>query len=77
MVHSLVTAITPTLMPFLLKMNTGLGALSRDDFIKQTTNQGSGGSFAMQSLKRSPSASKVRDTVSHSMVKNQSSANII
>ncbi|KAL1586927.1 hypothetical protein WHR41_04179 [Cladosporium halotolerans] len=61
MVYSLVTAITPTLMPFLLKMNTGLGALSRDDFIKQTTNQESGGSFAMQSLKRSASGSKMRN----------------
>jgi hypothetical protein len=60
MTYSLVTAIIPTLMPFLVKMNTGLGAFSRDDFIKQTTHQESGGSFVMQSL-RSPqqSGSKV------------------
>lgn len=65
MVYSLVTAVIPTLMPFLVKMNTGLGAFSRDDFIQQTTVQesfsgGGGNSYAMQSLKTSQGGSRVR-----------------
>lgn len=62
--YSLVTATIPSLMPFLAKMNTGLGALSRDDFITHTTNQESGGSFAMQSLKPGQSgSSKVSEII--------------
>lgn len=60
MTYSLVTAILPTLMPFLMKMNTGLGAFSRDDFIQQTTHQESGGSFVMQSLKSPQGGSRMR-----------------
>lgn len=62
--YSLVTATIPSLTPFLAKMNTGLGALSRDDFITHTTNQESGGSFAMQSLKPGRSGnSKVSENI--------------
>ena len=60
MTYSIVTAILPTLMPFLIKMNTGLGAFSRDDFIKQTTHQESGGSYVMQSLRSPQSGSRMR-----------------
>jgi hypothetical protein len=73
MTYSLVTAVLPTLMPFLIKMNTGLGAFSRDDFIKQTTYQESGGSFAMQSLRSPQSGSRMRadDVNFQSMVVSQ------
>lgn len=60
MTYSIVTAILPTLMPFLIKLNTGLGAFSRDDFIKQTTHQESGGSYVMQSLRSPQSGSRMR-----------------
>jgi hypothetical protein len=60
MTYSLVTAVLPTLMPFLIKMNTGLGAFSRDDFIKQTTHQESGGSYVMQSLRSPQGGSRMR-----------------
>ena len=53
--YSFATAIIPSLMPFLMKLNTGLGALSREDFVKETTRQESSGNFALQSLKPSPS----------------------
>jgi hypothetical protein len=63
--YSLVTATIPSLVPFLARLNTGLGALSRDDFIKQT-QQDSSGSFALQSLKHgaSQSLSQNKDQVS-------------
>jgi hypothetical protein len=57
--YSFATAIIPSLMPFLTKLNTGLGALSREDFVKETTRQESSGSYAMQSLKPSQRASMV------------------
>lgn len=60
MTYSLVTAVLPTLMPFLIKLNTGLGAFSRDEFIKQTTHQESGGSYVMQSLRSPQSGSRMR-----------------
>ena len=41
--YSFATAIIPSLMPFLMKLNTGLGALSREDFVKETTRQESSG----------------------------------
>ena len=73
MTYSLVTAVLPTLMPFLIKMNTGLGAFSRDDFIKQTTHQESGGSYVMQSLRSPQGGSRMRsDNVDfHSVVVSQ------
>jgi hypothetical protein len=46
-------------MPFLMKLNTGLGALSREDFVKETTRQESSGNYTMQSLKPSQRASMV------------------
>jgi hypothetical protein len=57
--YSFATAIIPSLMPFLMKLNTGLGALSREDFVKETTRQESSGNYTMQSLKSSQRASMV------------------
>lgn len=59
MVYSLVTAIIPSLMPFLANMNTGLGVLSRDVFVRETTQQDSSGTFELQSLKQSQGNSRV------------------
>ncbi|KAM0719085.1 hypothetical protein Q7P37_004990 [Cladosporium fusiforme] len=60
MVYSLMTAIIPSLMPFLAKMDTGLGALSRDVFVRDTTQQDSSGIFELQSIKRSQGNSRMR-----------------
>lgn len=57
--YSFATAIIPSLMPFLMKLNTGLVALSREDFVKETTRQESSGNYALQSLKLSQRASMV------------------
>lgn len=59
MVYSLATAIIPSLMPLLAKMDTGLGALSRDVFVRDTTQQDSGATFKLQSLKQSGGDSRV------------------
>ena len=60
MAYSIVRAVLPTLMPFLIKMTTGLSAFSRDDFTKQTTHQESGSSYVMQSLRSPQSGSRMR-----------------
>lgn len=57
--YSFATAIIPSLMPFLMKLNTGLGALSREDFVKETTRQESSGNYTMQTLKPSQRVSLV------------------
>lgn len=61
MIYSLATAIIPSLMPFLAKMDTGLGALSRDVFVRDTTQQDSGATFDLQFLKQSGGDSRVSE----------------
>ena len=57
--YSFATAAIPSLMPFLMKLNTGLGALSREGFVMETTRHESSGNFALQSLKPSQRGSVV------------------
>jgi len=57
--YGFATAVIPSLMPFLMKLNTGLGALSREDFVMETTRHESSGNFALQSLKPSRRGSMV------------------
>ena len=63
--YSFATAIIPSLMPFLMKLNTGRGAISREDFVKETTRQESSGNFALQPLKPSPSQRASMVSVQH------------
>jgi hypothetical protein len=57
--YGFATVVIPSLMPFLMKLNTGLGALSREDFVMETTRHESSGNFALQSLKPSQRGSMV------------------
>lgn len=59
--YGFATAVIPSLMPFLMRLNTGLGALSSDDFVKETTRQESSGNYALQSLKPSQRGSMVSE----------------
>jgi hypothetical protein len=68
--YSFATAVIPFLMPSLLRLNTGLGALSRQDFVMETTRQESSGTFAMQSLKQSQRGSMVSDRTDRQHWKN-------
>lgn len=54
--YSLVTATLPCLLPVLMQLNTGMGALGADTVIKQTQKDSqnyTGGSYILQSAKRS------------------------
>jgi len=67
---SLVMATIPCLMPFMMKLNTNLGAFSPDTILAQTqqdsqqSQQHTGGSYAMQSRKGSHMRSKDDSEVS-------------